>query len=149
MNIIHLTDDELDRALVGEAMPAPAAEHLAACVACRRRRDGFLAAVEAARGSDPNETVRARVRGRALAAVAATAPRLWVRWALAAAAAVVLGLLPLLRTRVTPPPRLNADRVLVEVDRVLDRDPLEAMAAADVVDAVVPVPQASTERSTS
>lgn len=149
MNIIHLTDDELDRTLVGEELPAQAVEHLAACVACRRRRDGFLTSVEAARGADPDEAVRARVRERALAAIAAPAPRRWARWAIAAAAVVILGLLPLLRPRLTSPPQLNADRVLVEVDSILDRDPLEAVAAAEVVDAVAPVSQASGERSTS
>ena len=149
MNIIHLTDEELDRALVGEDLPAQALEHLAGCVACRLRRDRFLAAVEAARAQDPGEATRELVRGRALRAMAYPAPRRWVRWALAAAAAIVLGLLPLLRARLTPPPPLNADRVLVEVDKLLDSDPLESMASADVVEAVVPVSDATSERSTS
>ena len=149
MNIIHLTDDELDRALVGESLATQTEEHLAACVACRRRRDGFVAAVEAVRGDDPDEAVRARVRERALALAALPQPRHWVRWGLAAAAVIVLGLLPLLRAHLMSSPQLNADRVLVEVNTILDRDPLDDVASPDVVEAVVPVAQSGEGGSTS
>jgi len=149
MNIIHLTDDELDRALVGESLATRAEEHLGACVACRRRRDGFVAAVEAVRGDDPDEAVRARVRERALAAAALPASRHWVRWGLAAAAVIVLGLLPLLRAHLMSSPQLNADRVLVEVNTILDRDPLDDVASPDVVEAVVPVAHSGEGGSTS
>ena len=98
MTIRHLRDDELDLALAGETLPAEAAEHLAACLVCRRRRDAFLAAVDGARGADPDEATRRRVREGALAAWGGTRRRRhWVRWVAAAAAVVVLGLLPLLR----------------------------------------------------
>ena len=149
MNITHLTDDELDRALVGESLAAQAEEHLASCVACRRRRDGFIAAVEAACGDDPDDAVRERVRERALAAATLPPPRRWVRWGLAAAAVIVLGLLPLLRAHVTSSRQLNADRVLVEVNTILDRDPLDDVASPDVVEAVVPATQAGAGGSTS
>jgi hypothetical protein len=39
--------------------------------------------------------------------------------------------------------------VLVEVNQVLDRDPLSAMASEDVVEAVVPVTSQVGERSMS
>ena len=149
MNIRHLTDDELDELLLGADAPAGVSEHLASCVVCRRRRDTFLAAVGEARGADADAATRARVRQRALAAWGVAAPRHWVRWLGAAAALVVLGLLPLLRSELAPQPKINADRVLVEVDKILARDPLDEFAARDVVEAVVPAGQEGAERSTS
>ena len=68
MSIEHLTDDELDLALVGEELPAPAAAHLSSCLVCRRRRDSFLAAVDGALGEDPDEATRTRIREQALSA---------------------------------------------------------------------------------
>jgi predicted anti-sigma-YlaC factor YlaD len=141
MTIRHLSDDELDLALAGEPSSADAAGHLASCVACRRRRDAFLAAVDGAGGEDPSESTRARVRERAIAAWGAARPRRrWARWAAAAAAVLVLALLPLLRGRVGPTSRLNPDAVLADVDRVLAQDPLSAVAPEDVVNTVVPAP---------
>ncbi|TAM53865.1 MAG: hypothetical protein EPN53_04760 [Acidobacteria bacterium] len=138
MTIRHLRDEELDLALAGETLPVETAEHLAACVACRRRRDAFLAAVDGAMGADPDEAARRRVREGALAAWGGTGRRRhWVRWVAAAAAVVVLGLLPLLRSRPVAP-RLNPDAVLVEVDAVLAQDPLSALASEDVINTVAP-----------
>ena len=149
MSIPHLNDDELNLAVLGEDLPPEAAEHLAGCLVCLRRRDAFLAIVEMARGADPDEATRARVRERALAAWGATSSRHWVRWLAAAAAVIVLSLLPLLRGRAPAPPVINADAVLVEVEKVLDRDPLSAVAAEEIVDTVVPVSYESGERSVS
>jgi len=150
MNIEHLTEDELDLALAGGDLPAGAAAHLASCVACRRRRDAFLAVVSEARGSDPDDAVRARVRERALAAWSGAGPRRhWKRWLAAAAAVVVVALLPLLRSELAGRPRVDADAVLVEVDDVLSRDPLAAVAPADVVEAVAPAPEVGEEGSWS
>ncbi len=147
MTIRHLRDDELDLALAGETLPAEVAEHLASCLVCRRRRDGFLAAVDAARGADPDGVTRRRVRKGALAAWGGTKRRQhWARWAAAAAAVVVLGLLPLLRSH-TVTPKLNTDAVLVEVDAVLAQDPLSAVAPEDVVNAVAPAPVEAGEGS--
>ena len=147
MTIKHLRDDELDLALTGEALPADVAEHLASCLVCRRRRDGFLAAVDGARGADPDEAARRRVREGALAAWGGTSRRRhWARWVAAAAAVVVLGLLPLLRGH-TATPKLNTDAVLVEVDAVLAQDPLSAVASEDVVNTVVPAPVEAGEGS--
>ena len=143
MMIEHLRDEELDLALAGEALPAETAEHLASCVVCRRRRDGFLAAVEAA-GAEPDEATRHRVREGALAAWGGSSRRHWLRWA-AAAAVVVLALLPLLRR--APAPKLNPDAVLVQVDAVLARDPLAAVAPEDVVNTVAPIPATGGEGS--
>ena len=143
MTIEHLRDEELDLALAGETLPAEAVGHLASCVACRRRRDAFLAAVEAA-GAEPDEATRRRVREGALAAWGGSSRRHWLRWA-AAAAAVVLALLPLLRR--APAPKLNPDAVLVQVDAILAQDPLAAVAPEDVVNTVAPIPATGGEGS--
>ena len=144
MTINHLRDDEMDLALAGEALPADVAEHLASCVVCRRRRDAFLAAVDGATGPDPDEATRRRVREGALAAWGGSSRRHWLRWA-AAAAVVVLALLPLLRR--APAPKLNPDAVLVQVDAILAQDPLAAVAPEDVVNTVAPIPATNGEGS--
>jgi predicted anti-sigma-YlaC factor YlaD len=149
MTNVHLTEDELDAALLGEPLSEQAEEHLGACLVCRRRRDEFFAVVAAARGADPDPATRERVRERALAAVATKRRRHWAGWLAAAAAVILLAVLPLVATRHTTRPQINADRVLTEVDTILNRDPLEAMAPADVVEAVVPVSADTGERSAS
>ncbi len=150
MNITHLNDTELDLAVLGEELPLPAAEHLASCVVCRRRRDGFLAVVSQMGGDDPDQATRARVRERALTAWGgARTTAHWLRWAAAAAALVVLVVLPLLtgRTPAPAPARFDAEAVLTEVNTVLDSDPLAAVVPEDVVNTVVPVPHAASDRS--
>ncbi len=150
MTIPHLNDEEMNRAVLGEELPVAATEHLAMCLVCRRRRDGFLSLVEAAAGEDPDAATRARVRERALAEWGGTArARHWLRWAAAAAAVIVLGVLPLLRSRTPEPAPFNADSVLTEVNQVLDRDPLAAVASEDLVNTVVPVAHEAVERSAS
>jgi len=149
MNIPHLNDDQLNLAVLGEDLPPEAAGHLAVCLDCRRRRDAFLDVVQEARGADTDSATRARVRERALAAWEAPDRRHWVRWLAAAAAAILLSLLPLLRGRSPEVPAVNTDAVMVEVDKVLDRDPLSVMASEEVVDTVVPVSYQSGERSVS
>ena len=147
MTIRHLCDEELDLALAGETVPAEAAQHLASCLVCRRRRDAFLAAVDGVRGADPDEATRRRVRQGALDAWGGTrCRRHWVRWVAAAAAVVVLGLLPLLHSR-TATPKFSTDAVLVEVDAVLAQDPLSAVASEDVVNTVAPAPVKAGEGS--
>jgi hypothetical protein len=149
MNITHLNHEELNVSVMGEGLPPEATEHIAGCLECRRRRDAFLALVEGARGVDPDEATRARVRELALAAWGAPNPRHWVRWLAAAAAVIVLSLLPLLRGRAPQSPAINTEAVMVEVDQLLERDPLSAMASEEVVDTVVPVSHGSGERSVS
>ena len=150
MSIPHLNEDEMNRAVLGEELPAAAAEHLASCLACRRRRDGFLSLVEPAAGDDPDAATRARVRERALTEWGGKVPaRHWLRWTAAAAAVIVLGVLPLLRSRTPEPVPFNADSVLTEVNQVLDRDPLAAVASEDLVNTVVPVAHEAGERSAS
>jgi hypothetical protein len=149
MSIPHLNDEELNLAVIGDELPPEAAEHLAGCLECRRRRDGFLALVEEARGVDPDKATRARVRERALASWGAPSRPHWVRWLAAAAAVIVLSLLPLLRGRGPQSPAINTEAVMVEVDQLLERDPLCAMASEEVVDTVVPVSHESGERSVS
>jgi hypothetical protein len=149
MSIPHLNDEELNLAVIGEELPPEATEHMAGCLECRRRRDGFLALVEQARGADPDVATRAQVRERALVAWGAPSQRHWVRWLAAAAAVIVLSLLPLLRGRAPQSPAINSEAVMVEVDQLLERDPLSAMASEEVVDTVVPVSHESGERSVS
>jgi hypothetical protein len=150
MNIPHLNDEELNQAVLGEELPASVAEHLARCLVCRRRRETFLSVVEQARGEDPDEATRARVRERVLAAWGGrTIAHHWLRWAAAAAAVIVVGVLPLLRSHSPMPTRFDSEAVLTEVDKVLDRDPLSAVASEEVVNAVVPVPHEVAEGSVS
>lgn len=149
MSIPHLSDDELNLALLGEDLPEETAVHLAECLVCRKRRDTFLAVVQEARGADPDEVTRARVREAALTAWGAPSRRHWMRWTGAAAAVLLLCLLPVLFHRTAAPPAVNAEAVLLEVDQVLDRDPLSAMASEEVVDTVVPVSYENGERSVS
>jgi hypothetical protein len=150
MNIPHLNDEELNLAVLGEELPASVAEHLAGCLVCRRRRDTFLSVVEHARGEDPDEATRARVRERALAAWGGgSITHHWLRWAAAAAAVIVLGLLPLLHSHSPAPTTFNSEAVLTEVNKVLDSDPLSALASEEVVNTVVPVPHEVVEGSVS
>jgi hypothetical protein len=150
MSIEHLTDDELDLALVGEELPAPAAAHLSSCLVCRRRRDSFLAAVDGALGEDPDEATRTRIREQALSAWSGGSRKSHlVQWLAAAAAVVVLSLLPLLGSNFVSRPKINTDAVLTEVDDVLSRDPLSAAASEEVVEAVVPAPDVDGEGSWS
>lgn len=140
----HLTEDELDALLSGDDLAGERADHLQECLACRRRRDGFLAAVEDAAGDDPVVPTRDRVREAALAEWSgrSTAAR---RWWLAAAAAVLLAVvLPLAVQRGPSPDGVDADAVLRQVDEVLARDPLAVMASEDVLETVVPAQAATT-----
>lgn len=132
----HLSSQEIELVLLGEGLAAERALHLARCVACRRRRDELTDAIAGARQADPSEAVRSRARAVALAA--APRRRADLRWWLAAAAALVLAVLtaifvaPALR-----PHPVDTDAVLLEVDEVLARDPLAAMADEGVVEVVV------------
>ncbi len=149
MRIEHLTDDELDLALIGETPPA-AAEHLDSCIACRRRRDAFVAAVEHDDGGDPDGATRESIREGALAAWSGAPARPHrARWLAAAAVVAALALLPLLRSEIAGRPKVDTDAVLTQVDEVLARDPLDSAAPPEVVKAVVPVPVTGEEGSWS
>lgn len=145
MNIEHLTDDELDRVLCGEGLDRDRAVHLAGCVACRRRRDAFTAAVGEARGEDPGARELNAARAAALAAweAPATHSRNW-RWIAAAAVLLLALVLPTwLGQRPTTTAGFDADAVLSEVDAVLERDPLTVVASEAVVDVVAPLDESS------
>jgi len=145
----HLTDEEFDRLLIGEDLPPERAAHAEQCVLCRKRRQDFLAAVEVARGDDPDEATCASVRSAALETWSGSRIRP-ARWWLAAAAAVLLlVLVPLAYRSVAPRPSVNAEAVLEEVDAVLARDPLTAVAPEELVEVVTPVVEVSGERSAS
>jgi hypothetical protein len=140
----HLNEDELDALLCGEDLAGERADHLQGCLTCRRRRDEFLAAVEAATADDPEVTARDRVRRAALAEWGGRSPVVR-RWWLAAAAAVLLALfLPIAVQRAPAPAAIDTDAVLRQVDEVLARDPLEVMASEDVLETVVPAQAATT-----
>ena len=150
MNIRHLEDHELDAVLTGEALPAAVAEHLAGCIACRRRRDAFLHAVAAAVGEDPGNAVRTRIREAALAQwQVGPGARHWRRYALGLAAAIVFAVLPLLVRHDVPVAAINPDAVLSEVDETLARDPLAAFASEAMVNELVPAGHDGTEGSRS
>jgi hypothetical protein len=148
MSISHLDSDELDRVLSGHELAPERNAHLQACVACRRRRDAFLAVVAEAAGAEDGAALD-RARGAALAAWAGPHGRHLWRWLVAAAAVLVLGLLPLLRHQGSVAPAIDADAVLQDVDRVLARDPLASLASEDVLRAVVPTGQESEEGGVS
>lgn len=149
MTMRHLTDDELDLVLCGEPLPAEREAHLHDCIACRRRRDAFLEVVAEARREDPDEATRTRVREAALAAWQARRTiHLW-RWVAAAAAVVVLGVLPLLRHGRLEVPSIDTELVMAEVDAALARDPLAAFASEDVAVEIAPVEESTGEGSTS
>ena len=150
MTINHLRDEELDCALAGERLAPESEEHLATCLVCRRRHSAFMAAVAGARGADPDAETRTRVRESALSAWGGRSRgRRWLRYLAAAAAVVVLGLLPVLRPHTAGSAKLDAGAVMVEVDDVLARDPLASVASEDIVNTVVPEPEESLEGSWS
>jgi hypothetical protein len=141
MNDTHLTDEELDEVLIGGDLQPERADHLSACLACRARRAELVRVIEATRRPDPEQARLAAVRGRVLAgwerSQRSRGPARW--WLAAAAALLLLALLPVLKGRRSQPAvAFNADKVLTEVDAVLDRDPLTSMTSEAVVDTVVP-----------
>ncbi|HPW54224.1 MAG: hypothetical protein KA072_00620 [Thermoanaerobaculaceae bacterium] len=149
MSVRHLADDELDLVLGGEPLAAEREAHLRDCIVCRRRRDAFLGVVAEARAEDPDEATRARVREAALAAWQSRPVVHWWRWAAAAVAVAVLGLVPLLHNRTVPLQIIDTEAVMAEVDAALARDPLAAFASEDVVDEIVPVGESTGEGSAS
>jgi predicted anti-sigma-YlaC factor YlaD len=145
----HLDDEQLDRHLCGEPLDVEAEEHLAGCLACRRRRDAFLAAVGASAGLDPSPEEREVVREAALRAFGGRRHAPAARWWLAAAAAVLVAVLVAVVRRPEPAVSLaEVDAVLEEVDAVLERDPLAAFGGSALVETVVPA-KAAGERSAS
>jgi hypothetical protein len=149
MSIAHLSGEEIESILAGEALGPDGAAHLAGCLVCRRRHDDLLAAFAAARAADPDAATRARVRAAAIAA-AGRHRRQRLQWWLAAAAALALVVLaavfvvPALR-----PHPVDTDAVLTQVDEVLSRDPLAAMADEQVVQVVVADAPAATRAPVS
>lgn len=147
MNMRHVSDEELDRWLAEGELPDELSEHCQSCIACRRRREALLAVAEQARGADPDERARGRIREVVLTRWSGRQPVVWRRWALAVAAMILLALVPVLRRSGTASAPLNPDTVLAEVDRVLDRDPLANLAPEELVAEIVPENGGSRERS--
>ena len=134
----HLTDDELDRLLAGEGLPAGRATHVGECLPCRRRRDEVVAAIAGAVSEDPDEAARARVRAAALERWGAGETRRFPwRWVAVAAVLLLAVLLPAVGPRLVERPSFDAEAVLIEVDEVLARDPLAAVASEDMVATLV------------
>ena len=152
MSTKHLDENEMVLALAGEALPPDREEHRRECPRCRAEAGEFEAVAVAAAGPDPGDAARAHVRGAALdrwEQGRASSPRAW-RWWAAAAAVVLLALVPLLAGR--GPSRIAAvdpDTVLRQVDAELSKDPLSAVASEDVVNVLVSVKDPGSERSVS
>jgi hypothetical protein len=150
MNIRHLSDEELEYWLAGDQLPSELATHASECLLCRRRRSAFDALVEAAMLPDPSQAERARVRAKALDHAVLETRHSWTPWALAVAALVVLIVLPVIRWSGNPPTQpFNPDAVLSEVDQVLDRDPLAALAPSEILDEIAPLEADENERNVS
>lgn len=149
MSIQHLNDDELETVLCGEPLPTVREAHLHDCLVCRRRRDVFLEVVEADLADDPDEATLAAIRERALARWQGRPVIHWWRWAAAAAAVVLLALVPVLRALRPAVPAINPEAVMAEVDRALAQDPLASLASEDVVNELMPVAETTGEGSNS
>jgi hypothetical protein len=138
MSTVHLTTEEIDLVLIGDGLPPERAAHLAGCVACRRRLDDLGAAIAGAREAEPDELALVRARRAALTAQVRRRSHLR-RWLAAAAVLVLVTLVAVFVVPALRPHRttVDTDAVLLDVDRVLARDPLTAMADESVVDVVV------------
>lgn len=146
MSMAHLSSEEIDLLVAGEELAPDRALHLASCAECRHRRDELAGAITGARAADPTPATRAAVRAAALAVAYRRTPP--VRWWLAVAAAVALLLAAaVFVVPVLQPRPVDTDAVLLEVDEVLARDPLAAMADESVVDVVVADATAATPSS--
>jgi len=136
MSGAHLTSEELDLVLIGEGLPVARAGHLSECLLCRRRRDELAAAIHGAALPDPGPAARARVRAAALSEAMALRPsRRW--WPAAAAALILVAAAAVFVPTATRQPAVDTDAILLEVDEVLSRDPLAAMADESVLEVVV------------
>jgi hypothetical protein len=136
MSLAHLSSAEIDLLVVGEGLAPDRATHVVSCAECRRRRDELAGAIAGARAADPPPAAREAARAAALAIAFRRTPP--VRWWLAVAAAVALLLAAAMFVVPALQPRpVDTDAVLLEVDEVLARDPLAAMADESVVEVVV------------
>lgn len=144
----HLTEEELDRLLVGEQIGREAEQHLAGCLVCRHRESGFWGAVGAAREPEPDDEVLEQLRETALSRWSGERPGR-PRWWLAVAAVLFLViLLPLSRPQ-PPKAALDTEALLREVDALLARDPLTAVAPEALLEAVIPSVESTDNGSVS
>jgi|YNPBryunderm2012_1023409.scaffolds.fasta_scaffold18324_3 hypothetical protein len=150
MKTEHLTNDELDLLLLGEEVATATAEHARACLVCRRRVEEWRRAMTQPLGADPTPATRRQVREAALAAWAAPRPRRRPVWWWAAAAALVVALsLPLLRWGGGGGGEVDAVAVLAEVEALLAADPVDAAFPPDLVTALAAEPEGNGAGSTS
>lgn len=149
MSTRHLSDDELDRLLIGEELAPEQTEHVNGCLSCRRRRDAVVATIEDAAAGDPGDEARERLREAALSAWGRPAWRFHRWWLAAAAALLVALLLPLTHRSRQPQVAFDPEAVMQEVDAILARDPLTVLASEEVVEAVTSGQVQAKEGSTS
>lgn len=149
MNGRHLTDEELDLLLSGDRLSREAEKHVSECLLCRHRQSSFLGAVAAAREPSPDERALEVARSAALSRWTDERPTHRWRWLAVAAVLFLIVLVPVIRRSSPPAASANAEALLQEIDAVLARDPLTAMAPAELVEAVIPSVEAPTEGSAS
>lgn len=134
----HLDNDELDRLLAGEELSGEVAAHVASCLLCRHRQAAFLGAVAAARvAAEPDEAALDTWRTAALARWGAERPARHRWWLAAAAVLFLVLLLPATRGWRSHGEAVDTEAVLAAVDAALARDPLSAVAPAELVETVV------------
>lgn len=140
----HLEDYELAAALAGDELEATAAEHLQACVACRRELDELTRMVASRQAEQVTEEPdwdeqhrRVMARLQAPAATASGSRRRWLRPLLAAAATLLLAVglrsMWLPAPAVEPPldPDFQVEQILADVEAVLDDESLPGFEAID------------------
>ncbi|MFZ5805366.1 MAG: hypothetical protein ACOY7U_11040 [Acidobacteriota bacterium] len=134
MRTAHVSEEELEALLVGEANPG-VLDHLDSCAACQEELKKWQAFLAAGSQWLPQAQTRHRVRQQAAMQAFHRRPLRW--WVpLAAAAALVVALS--LGIRSGDKTEANVELVLEEVDATLAADPLAAIAESEVVSVVVP-----------
>lgn len=134
MRVTHLTEEDLEALLAGEASGA-VRDHVSGCAVCQEELEKWQAFLAAGSQWLPDPQTRHRVRQQA---VGHAFRRMSLRWLIPLAAAAALVVAVSLGIRSGAKPEANVELVLEEVDATLAADPLAAVADSQVVSVVVP-----------